>query len=55
MKNENGIKFACYIYQQELKYADIKRIVLECERLGFNSVWLKDNFTSSWLSAYFSD
>lgn len=55
MTNENGIKFACYIYQQQLKYADIKRIVLECERLGFNSVWLKDNFTSSWLSAYFSD
>jgi alkanesulfonate monooxygenase SsuD/methylene tetrahydromethanopterin reductase-like flavin-dependent oxidoreductase (luciferase family) len=52
--NKNGIKFACYIYQQRLEYTDIRRIVLECERLGFDSVWLKDNFTSSWLNAYFS-
>ena len=54
MTNKNGIKFACYIYQQGLEYTDIQRIVLECERLGFDSVWLKDNFTSSWLNAYFS-
>jgi alkanesulfonate monooxygenase SsuD/methylene tetrahydromethanopterin reductase-like flavin-dependent oxidoreductase (luciferase family) len=53
--NKNGIKFACYIYQQGLKYKDILGIVLECERLGFDSVWLKDNFTSSWLNAYFSN
>jgi alkanesulfonate monooxygenase SsuD/methylene tetrahydromethanopterin reductase-like flavin-dependent oxidoreductase (luciferase family) len=53
--NKNGIKFACYIYQQGLEYTDIRRIVLECEKLGFDSVWLKDNFTSSWLNAYFSD
>jgi alkanesulfonate monooxygenase SsuD/methylene tetrahydromethanopterin reductase-like flavin-dependent oxidoreductase (luciferase family) len=53
--NENGIKFACYLYQQQLVYEDIKRIVLECEKLGFDSVWLKDNFTSSWPEAYFSD
>jgi alkanesulfonate monooxygenase SsuD/methylene tetrahydromethanopterin reductase-like flavin-dependent oxidoreductase (luciferase family) len=53
--NKNGIKFACYIYQQGLEYTDIRRIVLECERLGFDSVWLKDNFTSSWLNAYFSN
>jgi alkanesulfonate monooxygenase SsuD/methylene tetrahydromethanopterin reductase-like flavin-dependent oxidoreductase (luciferase family) len=52
--NKNGIKFACYIYQQGLEYTDIRRIVLECERLGFDSVWLKDNFTSSWLNTYFS-
>src|ERR671919_755361 len=52
---KNGIKFACYVYQQQLEYSDIRRIVLECERLGFDSVWLKDNFTSSWLGAYFSD
>jgi alkanesulfonate monooxygenase SsuD/methylene tetrahydromethanopterin reductase-like flavin-dependent oxidoreductase (luciferase family) len=52
--NKNGIKFACYLYQQRLEYSDIRRIVLECERLGFDSVWLKDNFTSSWLDAYFS-
>ena len=54
MTNKNGIKFACYIYQQGLEYTDIRRIVLECERLGFDSVWLKDNFTSSWLNTYFS-
>jgi alkanesulfonate monooxygenase SsuD/methylene tetrahydromethanopterin reductase-like flavin-dependent oxidoreductase (luciferase family) len=53
--NKNGIKFACYIYQQGLEYTDIRRIVLECERLGFDAVWLKDNFTSSWLNAYFSN
>jgi alkanesulfonate monooxygenase SsuD/methylene tetrahydromethanopterin reductase-like flavin-dependent oxidoreductase (luciferase family) len=53
--NKNGIKFACYIYQQGLKYKDILRIVLECDRSGFNSVWLKDNFTSSWFNAYFSN
>jgi alkanesulfonate monooxygenase SsuD/methylene tetrahydromethanopterin reductase-like flavin-dependent oxidoreductase (luciferase family) len=52
--NKNGIKFACYIYQQGLEYKDIQRIVLECERLGFDSIWLKDNFTSSWLNAYLS-
>jgi alkanesulfonate monooxygenase SsuD/methylene tetrahydromethanopterin reductase-like flavin-dependent oxidoreductase (luciferase family) len=53
--NENGIRFACYIYQQGLEYTDIRRIVLECEKLGFDSVWLKDNFTSSWLNTYFSN
>jgi alkanesulfonate monooxygenase SsuD/methylene tetrahydromethanopterin reductase-like flavin-dependent oxidoreductase (luciferase family) len=53
--NENGIRFACYIYQQGLEYKDIRHIVLECEKLGFDSVWLKDNFTSSWLNAYFSN
>ena len=55
MINENGIRFACYIYQQGLEYTDIRRIVLECEKLGFDSVWLKDNFTSFWLNAYFSN
>jgi alkanesulfonate monooxygenase SsuD/methylene tetrahydromethanopterin reductase-like flavin-dependent oxidoreductase (luciferase family) len=53
--NKNEIKFACYIYQQGLEFTDIRRIVLECERLRFDSVWLKDNFTSSWLNAYFSN
>jgi alkanesulfonate monooxygenase SsuD/methylene tetrahydromethanopterin reductase-like flavin-dependent oxidoreductase (luciferase family) len=53
--NENGIRFACYIYQQGLEYTDIRRIVLECEKLGFDSIWLKDNFTSSWLNTYFSN
>jgi alkanesulfonate monooxygenase SsuD/methylene tetrahydromethanopterin reductase-like flavin-dependent oxidoreductase (luciferase family) len=53
--SENGIRFACYIYQQGLEYTDIRRIVLECEKLGFDSVWLKDNFTSSWLNTYFSN
>ena len=55
MTDRNGIKFACYIYQQGLEYTDIRRIVLECEKLGFDSVWLKDNFTSSWFNAYFSN
>jgi alkanesulfonate monooxygenase SsuD/methylene tetrahydromethanopterin reductase-like flavin-dependent oxidoreductase (luciferase family) len=53
-KRDDKIKFGCYVYQQGLEYKDIQRIVIECERLGFDSVWLKDNFTSSWLNAYFS-
>ena len=32
---------------------EIKRIVIECEKLGFDSVWLKDNF-GSWLDTYLS-
>ena len=55
MISEIGIRFACYIYQQGLEYTDIRRIVLECEKLGFDSIWLKDNFTSSWLNTYFSN
>lgn len=49
----NKIKFGCYIYQEGLEYEKIKQIVIECEKLGFDSVWLKDNF-GSWLNAYFS-
>ncbi len=52
-KESNKVRFGCYIYQQGLEYKDIQRIVIECERLGFDSVWLKDNFTSSWLDDYF--
>ena len=46
-RDNNKIIFGCYIYQQGLEYKDIQRIVIECERLGFDSIWLKDNFTSS--------
>jgi alkanesulfonate monooxygenase SsuD/methylene tetrahydromethanopterin reductase-like flavin-dependent oxidoreductase (luciferase family) len=52
-KEQNKIKFGCYIYQEGLEYEKIKQIVIECEKLGFDSVWLKDNF-GSWLNAYFS-
>lgn len=52
-KEQNKIKFGCYIYQEGLEYEKIKQIVIECEKLGFESVWLKDNF-GSWLNAYFS-
>jgi alkanesulfonate monooxygenase SsuD/methylene tetrahydromethanopterin reductase-like flavin-dependent oxidoreductase (luciferase family) len=52
-KGNNKVRFGCYIYQQGLEYKDIQRIVIECERLGFDSIWLKDNFTSSWLDDYF--
>jgi alkanesulfonate monooxygenase SsuD/methylene tetrahydromethanopterin reductase-like flavin-dependent oxidoreductase (luciferase family) len=54
VNKKDKIKFGCYIYQQGLQYQDIQRIVIKCERLGFDSVWLKDNFSSSWLEAYFS-
>ena len=52
-KKVNKIKFGCYIYQEGLEYEKIKQIVIECEKLGFDSVWLKDNF-GSWFNAYFS-
>jgi len=55
-KNLNAkmnIKFGCYIYQDSLKYKDILRITLECEKLGYDSVWLKDNFIP-WIQDYIS-
>ena len=52
MKNEN-IRFGCYIYQEGLKYKDILNITLECEKLGYDSLWLKDNFIP-WISDYIS-
>jgi alkanesulfonate monooxygenase SsuD/methylene tetrahydromethanopterin reductase-like flavin-dependent oxidoreductase (luciferase family) len=52
-KKSNNIKFGCYIYQDGLKYKDILRIILECEKLGYDSVWLKDNFIP-WIQDYIS-
>jgi alkanesulfonate monooxygenase SsuD/methylene tetrahydromethanopterin reductase-like flavin-dependent oxidoreductase (luciferase family) len=52
-KENKNIKFGCYIYQDGLKYKDILRITLECERLGYDSVWLKDNFIP-WIRDYIS-
>jgi alkanesulfonate monooxygenase SsuD/methylene tetrahydromethanopterin reductase-like flavin-dependent oxidoreductase (luciferase family) len=49
-QNEN-IRFGCYIYQDGLKYKDILNIALECEKLGYDSLWLKDNFIP-WISDY---
>jgi alkanesulfonate monooxygenase SsuD/methylene tetrahydromethanopterin reductase-like flavin-dependent oxidoreductase (luciferase family) len=49
-KNEN-IRFGCYIYQDGLKYKDILNIALECEKLGYDCLWLKDNFIP-WISDY---
>ena len=45
------IKFGCYIYQDSLEYGDILRIALECEKLGYDSIWLKDNFIP-WIQDY---
>ena len=45
------VRFGCYIYQEGLEYNEIKDIVIECERLGFYSVWLKDNFIP-WTQSY---
>lgn len=50
-KNNNNIKFGCYIYQDGLSYKDVLRITLECERLGYDSIWLKDNFIP-WIQDY---
>lgn len=52
MTNKNiVVRFGCYIYQEGLEYNEIKDIVIECERLGFYSVWLKDNFIP-WTRSY---
>jgi alkanesulfonate monooxygenase SsuD/methylene tetrahydromethanopterin reductase-like flavin-dependent oxidoreductase (luciferase family) len=51
-RNDN-IKFGCYIHQDGLKYKDILNITLVCEKLGYDSIWLKDNFTP-WISDYIS-
>ena len=53
MNAKKDIKFGCYIYQDGLKYKDILRITLECEKLGYDSVWLKDNFIP-WIQDYIS-
>ncbi len=37
------VNFGVQIQQEQLKYADIRKIVQECESLGFNSVWLYDH------------
>lgn len=50
---KKNIKFGCYIYQDSLTYKDILRITLECEKLGYDSVWLKDNFIP-WIQDYVS-
>ncbi len=50
-KNSSNIKFGCYIYQDSLGYKDIKHIALECEKLGYDSVWLKDNLMP-WIQDY---
>ena len=52
-KKSNNIKFGCYIYQHSLGYKDIKHIALECEKLGYYSLWLKDNFIP-WIQDYAS-
>jgi alkanesulfonate monooxygenase SsuD/methylene tetrahydromethanopterin reductase-like flavin-dependent oxidoreductase (luciferase family) len=47
-------KFGCYIYQEGQRFEDIVSTVRECERWGFDSIWLKDNFLP-WLQSYVKD
>src|SRR5215204_4508930 len=47
-------KFGCYIYQEGQRFEDIVSTVKECERRGFDSIWLKDNFLP-WLQSYVKD
>src|SRR5690348_6981104 len=44
-------KFGGYIYQEGKMYEEIISTVKECERIGFDSIWLKDNFFP-WLQSY---
>jgi len=48
-EKSKNIKFGCYIYQDSLEYKDILRITLECEKLGYDSVWL-----IPWIQDYIS-
>ena len=47
-------KFGCYIYQEGQRYEDIVSTVKKCERLGFDSIWLKDNLLP-WFRSYIKD
>ena len=47
-----GAKFGCYIFQDALTFEEILKIARQCERLGLESVWLKDNF-APWLQKWF--
>ena len=47
-------KFGCYIYQEGQRFEDIVSTVRECERRGFDSIWLKDNFLP-WIQSYVKD
>ena len=47
----SNIKFGCYIYQDGLRNKDILHIASECERLGYDSIWLKDNLIP-WILDY---
>ncbi len=47
-----GAKFGCYIFQDALTFEEILKIAQQCEELGLESVWLKDNF-SPWLHKWF--
>src|SRR6266508_1938752 len=47
-------KFGCYIYQEVQRYEDIVSTVKKCERLGFDSIWFKDNLLPC-LQSYIKD
>src|SRR6266487_2214553 len=49
--NDNHIKFGCYIYQDGLRYKNILHIISECERLDYDSIWIKDNYIP-WIQDY---
>jgi alkanesulfonate monooxygenase SsuD/methylene tetrahydromethanopterin reductase-like flavin-dependent oxidoreductase (luciferase family) len=49
---KGGIRFGHYIFQDGLTFKKIRSTAVQCERLGFDSVWLKDNF-SPWLHGWF--
>jgi F420-dependent oxidoreductase-like protein len=46
-----GVRFGIQIPQQECAWDDVRRAVLEAERLGFDSAWVYDHFTPIWGSA----
>jgi hypothetical protein len=37
------VKFGVQVLQAMPDYSTLKKVVLECERLGFDSIWVYDN------------
>jgi alkanesulfonate monooxygenase SsuD/methylene tetrahydromethanopterin reductase-like flavin-dependent oxidoreductase (luciferase family) len=46
MEGLNMVKFGVVLYQEDFEYPMIKKITLESERLGFDSIWFHDHLST---------
>ncbi|MBS7617270.1 TIGR03560 family F420-dependent LLM class oxidoreductase [Candidatus Bathyarchaeota archaeon] len=44
-----GVTFGIVLPQSVPNYAIVRNVALECERLGYDSIWLNDHFYEGWL------